>query len=86
MHAPIESKFEAAAVQRAGIAVSAGVEGYSLDIPNRDFARHCDLWQAIGASRRESLTGISNAQNRVRAINVELYYRHDYDPRFHQDC
>ena len=45
MDAPVKSKFEAAAVQRAGTAVSAGrkVQSYSLDIPDRNFARHCDL-------------------------------------------
>ena len=45
MDAPIKGKFEAAAIQRAGTAVSAGrqVESYSLDIPDRNFARHCEL-------------------------------------------
>ena len=45
MDAPIKSKLEAAAVQRAGTAVSAGkkVDNCSLDIPDRHFARHCDV-------------------------------------------
>lgn len=45
MDAPIKSKFKAAAVQRTGKAVSAGrtVGSCSLDIPNRHFARHCDV-------------------------------------------
>ncbi len=43
--APIKSKFEAAAVQRAGTGFSEGtkVDSCSLDIPDRQFARHCDV-------------------------------------------
>ena len=43
--APIKSKFEAAAVQRARTAVSAGtnVDSCSLDTPDGHFARHCDV-------------------------------------------